>query len=68
MAEGELSRCLVYAESRWRSSEFFRRGAGFRDEMATAELRGAAGGGGRAVAGNDDADEVGGIGRSELSL
>ncbi len=33
--------------------------------MATAELRGAAGGGGRAVAGNDDADEVGGIGRSD---
>jgi hypothetical protein len=34
----------------------------FRDEVATAELDGTSGDGGRAVAGNDDADEVGGVG------
>ena len=36
--------------------------AHFRDEVATAELYGAAGGGGWAVARDDDADEVGRIG------
>jgi hypothetical protein len=60
MAEGELRGFCrgMYELGRERGDFSWCRRV-FRDEVATAELDGASGDGGRAVARNDDADEVG---------
>jgi hypothetical protein len=63
MSEGELR------GFRWRTQDLRRqrddllgRGVNVGNEVATAELDGASGDGGRAVPRDDDADEIGGIG------